>query len=177
MGMVDLGEDEDWELVNLDGFICRRQKRHRPNPTTSAAPPPPDPAADERSRRERKKRALTKLKEGYQREIDRWEHLSNTLQAMHDRTQSQQQQAAPLEQVIGSALSQAQSSDSTCQRLVDDLLAQAEAHEAIIQDASHLCDVAEALCSAQEERIMQSYMGLPVWASSPHELIASLCEE
>lgn len=53
---------------------------------------------------------------------------------------------------------------------------QAEAQEAIICDISNLCDVAEAMYSAQEEQLKQSFIDLPVW-SSPRELMASLCDE
>jgi len=51
---------------------------------------------------------------------------------------------------------------------------QVEAQEAIIRDVSNLCDVAEAMCNAQEEQMKQSFIDLPIW-TSPHELIASLC--
>ncbi|KAM7253871.1 hypothetical protein ACFE04_031553 [Oxalis oulophora] len=53
---------------------------------------------------------------------------------------------------------------------------QAEAHEAIIHDVSNLCDVVEAMCDAQEERVKKLYIDLPVW-SSPQELMATLCED
>lgn len=53
---------------------------------------------------------------------------------------------------------------------------QAEAQEAIIHDISNVCDVAEAMCNAQQEQIVQSFVNLPVW-SSPRELMASLCDE
>lgn len=57
---------------------------------------------------------------------------------------------------------------------------QVEAQAAIIHDVSNLCDVAEAMCSAQEEQLKQSFIDLPVW-SSPRELmascLASLCDE
>lgn len=53
---------------------------------------------------------------------------------------------------------------------------QAEAQEALINDVSNLCDVAEALSSVQEEQLKQSLFDLPVWAS-PQELMAALCDE
>lgn len=53
---------------------------------------------------------------------------------------------------------------------------QAEAQEAIIQDVSNLCDVAEAMCDEQEEQLNQSYFDLPIWAS-PGDLMASLCDD
>ena len=83
--------DEDWELVNDDGFVYRRLKRLRLDPTvsTSSATPPPDSDAEERNRKERKKSILLKLKTRYQQEIQQWEHLSNTLKALQDRTPTQ----------------------------------------------------------------------------------------
>ncbi|KAM7509865.1 hypothetical protein LguiB_008740 [Lonicera macranthoides] len=169
--MADLGNDDEWELVNDSGFVYKRKKRPRLDSTVP--PPPPDPAVEEKNRRERKKRALIKLKERYLNEIHKWEHLSNTLEDMRQKAQNQQQdEPSP-------SIHQAPvvSSDSTSGRILDDLLAQAEAHEAIIRDASYLCDVAESLSNAQEERVYQSFIDLPIWTSSPHDLIASLCDD
>lgn len=42
---------------------------------------------------------------------------------------------------------------------------------------SNFCDVAEALCTAAEERVKQSVFDLPIWAHSPRGLIKSLGEE
>ncbi|KAK9290057.1 hypothetical protein L1049_008221 [Liquidambar formosana] len=52
----------------------------------------------------------------------------------------------------------------------------AEAQEATIRDASNLCDVAEAICNAQEEHLKNSFIDLPIWASL-RELMASLCDD
>lgn len=82
--------DEDWELINDDGFVYKRLKRLRVDPTVSTSvTPPPDPAVEERNRKERKKTILLKLKTRYQQEIHQWEHLSNTLKALQERTQTQ----------------------------------------------------------------------------------------
>jgi len=51
---------------------------------------------------------------------------------------------------------------------------QVEAQEAIIHDISNLCDVAEAMCSKQEEQYKQSLFDLPIW-STPLELMHVLC--
>lgn len=81
------GEDE-WELCNDDGFVYKRKKRRvddlQPPPS---APPLPDPEAEEKTRRERKRKALLNLKARYQKEIDHWEHFSNALRAMQEKTQ------------------------------------------------------------------------------------------
>lgn len=53
---------------------------------------------------------------------------------------------------------------------------QAEAQEAMIKEVSSLCDIAEAMCNAEEEQLNQSLIDLPIWAS-PTELMASLCDE
>ncbi|CAL5325311.1 hypothetical protein CsSME_00004526 [Camellia sinensis var. sinensis] len=172
-------EEDEWELIiNADGFVYKRKKRRRLNPTSSSSsssappPPPPDPAAEEKNRRERKKRALTKLRDKYQKEIDQWEHLSNMLRALQEKSQNQQQcdeQTPP-----PPALSE-KSSDTGGERLLDDLLHRAETEEAVIQSVSNLCDMAEAICNLQEESMKQSLLDLPVWAS-PHELLSSLCD-
>lgn len=53
---------------------------------------------------------------------------------------------------------------------------QAEEQEAAINDMSYLCDIAEAMCNAQQELLAQSFIDLPIW-SSPRKLMASLCDE
>ncbi|KAL6960328.1 hypothetical protein U1Q18_038291 [Sarracenia purpurea var. burkii] len=186
MATVDWEED-DWEVINDDGFVYKRKKRPRLDPatTTSAAdPPPPDLAAEGRNRRERKRRALTKLREKYQREIDQWEHLSNMLRALKEKAENQQQlqwheqtlMASSCDLAIDLPHPREKSSDTADRRLLDDLMLRAITEEAIIQEVSNLCDVAEAICKLQEERMKQSLIDLPVWAS-PRELISSLCDE
>lgn len=54
---------------------------------------------------------------------------------------------------------------------------QLEAQEEIIQDVTNLCDVADAICNAHEEWVTNSLVDLPVWSSSPRELMAALCDE
>ncbi|KAM7280796.1 hypothetical protein ACFE04_007930 [Oxalis oulophora] len=138
-----------------------------------------DPAAEERFLRERRRKTLLKLKKQYQDEIDQWELLSNSLCAMqqkHKSLQSQSQLQNPLLESTQNAPDLVQRSEDASGSLVDELLLQAEAQEAIIHDVSNLCDVAEAMCDAQEERVKKLYIDLPVW-SSPQELMAALCEE
>ena len=55
---------------------------------------------------------------------------------------------------------------------------QVEAQEAIIKQASNLCDMAEAMCDVQEEEENEALIDLPVWAlaASPRKLLASLCD-
>ncbi|KAI3699847.1 hypothetical protein L2E82_44436 [Cichorium intybus] len=169
--------EEEWELVNEDGFVYKRLKRLRVDSTvsTSSATPPPDPAAEERNRKERKKRILLKLKTKYQQEIHHWEHLSNTLKALQDHTQTQPQPTALPDPPVSQSTDH--SSNSTYHELAETLLVQVEAQEASINEVSTLCDVAESLCSAQEKLLTQPFVYLPIWESSPRKLITSLCEE
>ncbi|KAI3665989.1 hypothetical protein L6452_44627 [Arctium lappa] len=170
--------DEDWELINDDGFVYKRLKRLRLHPTTSAAPPPPDPAAEERNRKERKKKILSKLKTRYQNEIHHWELLSNTLKALQNRTQNQPPPPPSTRSPdLLIDLSAEHPSDSTFRDLIETLLIKVEAQEECISEISNLCDVVEALCNAQEQVLKQPFVCLPIWESSPRKLITSLCEE
>ena len=126
-------EEGEWELVNDDGFVYKRKKRQRLDPTAAdtSVPPPPDPEAEEESRRERKKRALTKLRDKYQKEIDKWELLSNMLKSLEGKAQHQQRQHQLHEQTMESssealatglpAPSQ-NSSEPAARRVLDNLL-------------------------------------------------------
>ncbi|XP_043707412.1 uncharacterized protein LOC122656813 [Telopea speciosissima] len=165
-------EDEDWELCNDDGFVYKRKRRRQ---DLSTAPPAMDPEAEQRQLKERKKKALLKLKDQYQREIDQWEHMSQTLQAMENRTQPQPSSSPP-PPPASSSMESAPKSDSSFRQLIDDLLLQAEVQETILQDLSNLCDTAENFCKAEEERLKKSFFDLPVW-ESPRVLMAHLCDE
>ncbi|KAE8021452.1 hypothetical protein FH972_007338 [Carpinus fangiana] len=179
--------DEEWELYNDDGFVYKRKKR-RLDPAAAAAAAAAqtnvDPQAEERSRRERKRRTLLKLKAQYQREIDQWELLSNMLSSMEEkaRVSRDRSQNRQLEQRERGGQDQTASfgafplPEFVDGSLVDELLLQVEAQEAIVRDLSNLCDVAEAMFNAQEEQLKQSLIDLPIWAS-PHELMASLCDD
>lgn len=125
-----LGSDDEWELCNDDGFVYKRKKR-RVDPS---AQPPPDPVADpqedERRRREHKRRTLLKLKTRYQREIDSWEILSNTLRAMEENAQQpRSQQGGSQDGRVGELVAPcSEDADggavSGCGSLVDELLSQ-----------------------------------------------------
>lgn len=117
---------DEWELINDDGFVYKRKKRPRLEPT--AAAPPQDPALERKHRRERKKRALLKLRERYLEEISQWELLSNTLREKEQNAEAQsleRQELYPTTSFDGPSSSEEHSaSDSTCRRLVDNLLSQ-----------------------------------------------------
>ncbi|KAK8479449.1 hypothetical protein V6N13_063241 [Hibiscus sabdariffa] len=173
--------DDDWELCNDDGFIYKRQKRRRL--LTEPAPVPADPEEEETRRREWKRKNLLRVKEKYMKEIEEWEILSETLKAMQDKalgSQIQQQgrmKSREAEETQRTASSSgSEKKDDASGSLVDELLSQAEAQEMVIRDVANLCDIAEAMCNAQEERVNQTYLDLPIWAS-PRDLMASLCDD
>lgn len=122
-------EDDEWELCNDDGFVYKRRRRSEIDPLGDSAPAQPvsgpDPEAEEMKRRERKRKTLLKLKGQYQREIDQWEYLANTLSAMEETTlqlqQQQRRQAVPLD---SSPLLEVPRTESVCGSLVDDLILQ-----------------------------------------------------
>ncbi|XP_030544630.1 uncharacterized protein LOC115751065 [Rhodamnia argentea] len=175
--------EDEWELCNDDGFVYKRKKR-RLDPSAAAAPPPPqpppDPLAEENHRRERKRKALLKIKGRYQEELALWEHLSNTCRAMQEKARELQlereKERERASSLSGSADEELDRQRSDFGSTIDKLLLQAEAQEALINDVSNLCDVAEELSSVQEEQLKQSLFDLPVWAS-PQELMAALCDE
>ncbi|KAL3643988.1 hypothetical protein CASFOL_011920 [Castilleja foliolosa] len=169
---------DEWELVNVDSFVLKRRKRQRLDPY---APPPPDPASERKRTREWEMAALLKLRDKYLKEISQWELLSNTLKAMEQNSQTQlpepNQELDPRKTSYDGASSSethGSGTDSTRRSVIDDLLTQVEAEEAIIQNISRLCDVAEALCSAEEERLAQQFTDLPIWEPTPQELMATL---
>ncbi|XP_044503876.1 uncharacterized protein LOC123224309 [Mangifera indica] len=169
---------DEWELCNDDGFIYKRKKRRLAEPSASQLT---DPEAEERQRRERKRKALSKLKKHYQKEINQWELLSTTLQAMQGKTQAKSlRNSEETPSFLYSAWNAIEESEMGFGSALNELLLQVEAQAAIIHDVANLCDVAEAMCSAQEEQLKQSFIDLPVW-SSPRELmascLASLCDE
>ncbi|KAJ7970753.1 putative Cryptic loci regulator protein 1 [Quillaja saponaria] len=175
-------EDEDWELYNDDGFVYKRKKR-RLDPAAVAArlqsATDVDSQAEEKRRREGKRNILLKIQAKYRGEIDQWESLSSTLCAMEEKArlfQQQREREQELEQTALLASPPSPATEPVSASLADELLLQVEAQEAIIDDVSNLCDVAEVICNKKEEQFKQLLFDLPIWAS-PHELIASLCED
>lgn len=180
-------EEDEWELYDDDGFVYRRKKRR----LTDLPPPGVDKEEknreeEEKLRREWRRRTLLKLAERYSSEIGQWEILSNSLCAMQQKAQEFQIEQKRRREDGGrgeedgavsvSGLPSEDRDKGASGSVVDELLAQVEAQEAVIQDVSNLCDVAEAMCDAQEEQLKQSYFDLPIWAS-PRDLMASLCDD
>ncbi|KAL3526103.1 hypothetical protein ACH5RR_014475 [Cinchona calisaya] len=184
-------DDDDWELINDDGFVYKRKKRPGVECASVSALPLPDPAVEEKNRRERKKRALLKLKDAYQQEIDQWVHLSNTFKEMQQKSpiisssSSQQQKSREINDnttssnkvSTASPVPLEKSSDSDSRKLVDELLVQAEAQKSIIENVARLCDIGEALCSAREDRLKKLFTELPIWALKPREMMTLLCQD
>ncbi|KZV15148.1 hypothetical protein F511_30234 [Dorcoceras hygrometricum] len=183
MERTDWENPDDWELINDDAFVYKRKKRQLQDSlaTSSDANQPPNPEDSRRNLRERKRKVLLKLREKYLNEIRQWERLSNILKEMEANPQTQFQEREEIcctVSLIEPSRSEERSlPDYTHRRLVDDLLSQVEAQEAIIRGVSHLCDVADSLCTAQEERLKQQFIELPIWESSPCDLIVGLTDQ
>lgn len=121
---MSLPEDDEWELINDDGFVYKRKKRSRLDITATTSAPPPDPLVEENNRKIRRRNALLKLKDKYQAELFRWELLSNTLTDLNSQTQNAEKRFQKIDVAQrGDDLSVEFSGFSRC-ALVDDLLAQ-----------------------------------------------------
>ncbi|KAK8937708.1 hypothetical protein KSP40_PGU006871 [Platanthera guangdongensis] len=55
-----------------------------------------------------------------------------------------------------------------------DIVTKVEAQEMVLRKLSDFCDCVDSFCEAQEERLTQSLIGLPIWGS-PRALMRSLC--
>ncbi|KAL2904582.1 putative RNA pseudouridine synthase slr1629 [Bienertia sinuspersici] len=165
----------EWEVINDDGFVYKRKKR-RIDPTSliHAADPDPDPAVVVKQRRKRKREALVKLKEKYESEICVWNHLSDSLKAMQESVNLKQNEKVGDEREGGILLEMG--NEDVGRSLVDELVLQVEAQEAIIRNFEQLCDVADSLCNAQEDKMNQQFFNLPIW-NSPRQLMSSLCQD
>ncbi|CAN1153613.1 hypothetical protein LINPERPRIM_LOCUS14805 [Linum perenne] len=173
-------EGQEWELRHdEDGFTYKILKRQRLD-FSVPDPPAPDPEAEQKRTRIRKRNVLLKLKTRYQKEIQHWELLSNSLRAMEQRVNQQQLELRQRHQATDQTAAQGTDSrgleEDPYGSLVDELLSKAEAQEGIIGNVSNLCDIADAVCDAHQERLVKSFLELPVW-SSPQDLMASLCDE
>ncbi|KAJ4877875.1 Uncharacterized protein Rs2_42893 [Raphanus sativus] len=172
--------DEDWELCNEDGFVYKRIRRISDPGETTSNPVDPglDPAAEERNRRKRQKRTLVKLRSKYQREIQQWEILSNSFDAMREKAaggfQTTSQQEGDDDRLNANEATSSHGSSASV--FLDELLSMAEAQEVIINDVSNLCEVVEEIIRVEEEETKQSLFDLDVW-SSPRNLMASLCAD
>ncbi|KAL9249275.1 hypothetical protein AKJ16_DCAP01342 [Drosera capensis] len=175
--MPTTSSSDEWVLIKDDDLVYKRRKRHHP---TRPRPiePAPDLEAEERERRERKRKALVKLRDKYRREIGIWDELVKKLGVAEKRAREEEEKVEnqnqnPMQKrmegevgVVGREYGE----------LIDGIFVKVNAQEAIIANLTALCDVAEALCAAHEEKVAQSFLDLPIWRS-PRELMSSLCED
>ncbi|KAH9314112.1 hypothetical protein KI387_022739, partial [Taxus chinensis] len=163
MNRPSLYLEDEWEVVNDDGFVYKRKKRKHDSP-----PPIPIKATafkhndDQyiKQRRQTKKEALLNLKEKYVKEIRDWESLSQMLQRTPlSATPSMKEPATSLAQ------SQTQTGNS-CKYVLRELLLEVEAQEAFIQHATTLCNLAEKKCDVHEQDLKQPTLDLPIWKTT-----------
>ncbi|KAL9292951.1 hypothetical protein AtEden1_Chr3g0187841 [Arabidopsis thaliana] len=192
MSTSSIDGDEDWECYEDDGFVYNRKKRTRfADAEETSKPPDPelDRVVEERNRRIRKKRLLVKLKRKYQSEIDQWEILSNSFNAMQEKVDRFQTAQREERLNANETMSFPGNSSSTTEggrefggedaskspsSMLDQLIFMVERQEAVINEVSKLCEVTENICRVEEEETKQSFFDLPIW-SSPTDLMASLC--
>ncbi|XP_016561629.1 uncharacterized protein LOC107860692 isoform X1 [Capsicum annuum] len=124
MASVNWEDEDEFEVVNEDGFVYKRRKRYHLDPTASIAQKQKDPVVEEKNRLLRKKKVLMKIKDKYQNEINQWELLSNTLKEMQQQNQPKHQDSCATTALIDSGDPLVVSSDPTCRPLVDQLLVQ-----------------------------------------------------
>ncbi|KFK33097.1 hypothetical protein AALP_AA6G330800 [Arabis alpina] len=161
--------DEEWELCNDDGFIYKRRKETIAGESSNPPDPELDPEEEERNRKKRKRKILLKLKRKYQKEIDHWDILSNTLCALQEKSKvvsSLSETRVQIEKVA--------SSSSIRPLFLDELLIMEEAREGFIKNVSSVCEVAEGICRVEEEEEKEMFFNLPVWGT-PQDLMESLC--
>jgi len=171
---VDLAAEDEWEVVNDDGFVYKRRKRKN-----DAPPPPPSPistgnttANDEqylRQRRLLKKAALLNLKAKYAQEIREWESLSQMSQSRSTSA------ITSIKDPVSSSSSLPRTQTQNSRKcILMELLKQAEAQEDFIQDVTSICGAVELICEAHEQDLKQPVLDLPVWGS-PTTLVHNLC--
>ncbi|XP_074359689.1 uncharacterized protein LOC141705294 [Apium graveolens] len=111
---MSLPEEDEWELINDDGFFY---KRHFCSP--------PVPLVEDNNRNIRRRNVLLKPKDKYQAELSRWELLPNTLRDLNLQTQNVEKRSEKIDVgERGDELSVEFSGFSGC-ALVDELLAHA----------------------------------------------------
>ncbi|KAJ0230495.1 Cryptic loci regulator [Hirschfeldia incana] len=175
--------NEDWGVYNDEGFVYKRVKRSRISGSGEASKPvepESDPAVEERNRRMRKKRTLVKLKRKYQNEMEQWEILSNSFSAMREKavrfqTAEREERRLNASKTASSSEHGGEDALKTTSSMLVEFLSVAEAQEAIINDVSNLCEVAENLCRVEQQQ-EESLFDLDVWCS-PRSLMVSLCAD
>ncbi|KAH9288292.1 hypothetical protein KI387_032409 [Taxus chinensis] len=170
MNGPSLDLENEWEVVNDDGFIYKRRKRNHVSPPPIPTKTTTSKHNDDQYIKQRcqtKKEALLNLKEKYVKEIRDWESLAQMLQKTPiSAIPSLKEPASSL------ALPETQPGNS-CKHVLRELVHQVEAQEAFIQDATTLCNLAEMMCDAHEQDLKQPTLYLPVWGT-PTTLLRNL---
>ncbi|CAL9202733.1 unnamed protein product [Musa hybrid cultivar] len=170
------GDDDEWEICNDNGFVYKRRRRRLIRPGESAEGPSiaEDPEVELRRHcRARRRRCLLDLRDRYRQELEQWDLLSSRLLDLA---------APPPSAAASSSRPEPPSVElpeppGGCihQPLVDDLLHQVEAQEAILRKLSEICDYVESLCREKEEGLVESLIELPIWGS-PRSLMTSFSD-
>ncbi|KAL0914532.1 hypothetical protein M5K25_014887 [Dendrobium thyrsiflorum] len=161
------GDDADWEVCEDNGFVYKRRRRH----LSSLVGRLPVDSAEEELRRNhlaRKKRCLINIRDRYQREVEQWEDLSASLLRLA---------SLPPEATSEADTSSVASPPSfhLSPPAIDGLILEQETQETIFRKISDLCNCVDSFCEAQEDRLTQSLLDLPIWGS-PRALMRSLCD-
>ncbi|KAF8657023.1 hypothetical protein HU200_060357 [Digitaria exilis] len=155
---------QEFEIRNDEGFVYKvpagLYPEAAPSSTKAAAGPDPEVAGLRRRRR-----ALLRLRDKRLRQLFRWEALASELLAPLPAARPPAPQSPPASPPPVSTAA----SDS----ILDDLLAQADLQAELLKKASALCGEINALCDAHEAALVDDIAALPVWGSSPRELVAS----
>ncbi|KAL9229309.1 hypothetical protein vseg_004792 [Gypsophila vaccaria] len=176
--------EHEWEIVNDAGFIYQRKKRRLDAAALVAAASAAAASEAEselspemvlKERRDRKRKALLQIRDKYRREIALWEKLSDSVKSVEARHRPQFAEERECGVSVGGE-DNCVGPVTSASSLLSDLFLQVEAQEAIIRECSQLCEIAESLCSAHEEKTKQQFIDLPIW-KSPEELMASLCDD
>ncbi|TVU29426.1 hypothetical protein EJB05_20991, partial [Eragrostis curvula] len=158
--------DDEWEICNDNGFVYKRRRGLYPDvaaPSSKAAVP------DLEAERLRcRRRALLRRIDKRKRELAHWEALKEKLDQL-PAPQPTPPQAPPTSLAPAAPSTATSASDS----VLDDLLAQVEAREVILETVSGLCDELNEACRAREEDIVDSITALPIWGD-PKDLMTSL---
>ncbi|KAG8071287.1 hypothetical protein GUJ93_ZPchr0006g41573 [Zizania palustris] len=161
------GSGGEWEIYNEDGFVYKRRRGpHHPDCEDAAAPSTAAPSPDSVLLR-RRRQALLQLRAKYLLELSRWDSLSKDLLAPLPALPAALPRA-PSDPIAASA------PDFSDLDVVDDLLAQAEVMDELLNKLSQACDEINELCDAHEATLVDAVAVLPVWGD-PRELMNSLC--
>ncbi|KAH0461395.1 hypothetical protein IEQ34_008970 [Dendrobium chrysotoxum] len=158
------GNEADWEVCEDNGFVYKRRRRHL---SLLVGRLPADSAEElRRSHRSRKKRCLNSIRDRYLQEVEQWEDLSASLLRL----------ASPPPEAASEAPTSSVASPRSFHLslpAIDGLILELDAQEAILRKISDLCDCMDLFCQAQEDRLTQSLLDLPIWGAL--ELSCDLC--